>query len=342
MVTAARTQSRKLYYNQAVEEFRQKRFDPAYLIYGEEILLTDNLLRLIKENFLEKPEPEINLFTRYASEEGADAVLSLGAGMGLFSQKKLIILKEANALSSNELKRLRQFLLSPNPDILLVLQANIPNLYQSRLKKIENDLTTIQVFPLREAELLRFVKEEFARSGKQITDAAAQLLIFMVGNQMADLISQINHLVEYYSEQERIDAAEVEAVASTYVTQDVFQYVGYLAHKQFDKAIFVLHHLLESGVAAQQIIYHIQRHFTILWRIQGYWRSGIRQKETIARELNLFARYVPEYLAQSRKWSWNNLKKIMQFIKNADKQLKDNQISSKIVLDILSYQIINS
>ncbi len=333
---------RKLYYSQAVQEFRQKRFDPAYLIYGEEIYLTDKLLQLLKENYLEHPEPEMNLFVRYASEEGADAVISLGSGMGLFATRKLIILKEAALLNTEQLKRIQRFLHQSNPDILLVLQANMATLYQTRLKKLEGELTTIQVLPLKPAELHQFLKEEFARYGKKLTEPAAELLLFMVGNQLADLMTQINHLVQYYSEQEIIDVPQVEAVASIYVTQDVFEFVRYLASRELDKAIFVLHNLLDSGVAPQQIFYHIHRHFTILWRIHGYFRSGIRQRETIGRELNIFSRYVQEYLDQSRKWSWKSLTKIQKLLKNADNQLKDNQISSKIVLDMLSYQIINS
>lgn len=331
-----------MYYQQALQAIQKGHFDPAYLIYGDEFFLVDNLIRLFKEKFLGKPDPELNFFVRYASEEGADAVLSLGAGMGLFANKKIILLKEAQALKKSDIDRLIKFLSKPAPDTLILLQSPVTSLYQTRLKKLEPLVTSIQVLPLRPADLKNFIREEFTRQGKSISDEAVELLLFMVGPQLADLMVQINHLVNYFSEKATIETTDVEEVASVYVTQDVFQLNRLMGNKEKEKAFFVLHNLLDSGIAPQQILYQIQRHFSILWRIQGYYRSGMHNNEAIARELNIFSRYFPEYAAQSRKWKPESLKKIVSLLKNADKQLKDNQMTSKIILDILSQQILNS
>lgn len=332
----------KLYYQQAMKEIEASRIAPVYLLYGEEIFLAENLIDQIKRKFLDKIDPELNFFVRYANEEGVDPVISLGAGLGLFSERKLIILKEAQALKKADIDRLIKFIEKKPPEIELILQSSVATLYQTRLKALENRVTTVQLLPLRSAELSKFIISEFGKYQKQVTPDAVDMLIFLVGAQLSDLMVQINNISQYFAEKEKIDVPEVEQIASVYVTQDVFELARMVGEKNTEKAVFILQNLLGSGVAPQQILYQLQRHFSLIWRIQGYYRSGMKNRDAIARELRLFPRYFSEYEAQSRQWNSSRLRRIFQLLYQADRDLKDSSVNPQIVLDILIYQIINS
>ncbi len=335
-------QNRTIYYQQAMKEIEQGQIAPVYLLFGEEYLLGDNILKRLQEKYLGRTDAELNYFVRYGSENGVDAILSLSGGMGLFSSKKLLVLKEAEGIKQADLDRLGHYLEKPAADICLVLIANATSLYQSRLNKISKWVTAINLLPLRASELDPFVQSEFRKFGKTITGEAAEMLLFLVGHQLSDLKMQINNVAQYFAGKETLEAEDVEKIAGVYVTQDVFELNRLIGGKKTDKAMFVLHNLLESGVSPQQILGQLQRHFSLVWRIQGYYRSGIKSRDVIAKALKIYPKYYTEYAEQARLWPPARVQKIFQLFHDADFRLKDSGSDPKIVLDILSYRIINS
>ncbi len=330
-----------MYYDQVIREIRQGRLARVYLLFGPETLLADKLVHSIQEKFLGKVEREINYFVRYATETPLDEIISLTGGMGLFANKKLLLLREVQVLKKNDLDRLQKIMERLPAEICLILQTNITNLYQSRLKALQGRVLVVNLLPLRDEQLREFVKEEFRKRGKQISASAVNMLIFMVGNQLSELIMQIQQIAQYYQEKTNLEESDIEKIASVYVTQDVFTYNNYLAERNMEKALFVLHNLLDSGVSPQQILAQLQRHFTLLWKIQGYYRSGKRDAYTIARELNIYSRYFPQYEKQAQKWRTENLLQILKELQKVDLQLKDSGVNAQNVLDLLNFKIIN-
>ena len=329
-----------IYYQQALREIQNGQIQPFYLLFGEEHLLAENLIKKIKTAFLTETEPELNYFVRYATEGTADEIIALSAGMGLFSQKKLLILKEADALKQKELERLSKLFKQPQDDIRLVIQTSIPSLYQSRLKKIETLVTVVNLLPLKPDELKNFVSEEFQKFGKQVNSEAIEMLIFKVGNQLSDLMLQIGHVCDYFGEVSLIDIKHIEQVVGIYATQDVFELSRLIGNKEYQKASAVLTNLIGSGISSQYILSQLLRHFIALWRIHGYLRAGISRTDSLANKLKIYYKYVDEYKEQAKNWETSRLLRVFQFIKEADRELKNNTLEPQIILDMLNYRII--
>jgi DNA polymerase-3 subunit delta len=330
-----------IYYQQASRDVQKGDIKPFYLLFGEEQLLAEKLIHKIKSVFLSEVEPELNYFVRYATEGTSDEIINLSSGMGLFSQRKLLVLKEADALKQKELERISKLFEQPQNDIRLVMQTGIASLYQSRLKKIEDSVTVVNLLPLKPEELKNFVSDEFQKSGKQINPEAVELLIFMVGFQLSDLLLQISHVCDYFAENQSIDVKQIEQVVGIYATQDIFELSRLIGHKDYRKASVVLANLIGSGISSQYILSQLIRHFTALWRIQGYLRAGISRTDALANKLRIYYKYVDEYKEQARHWKTSGLMQVFQFIKEADRELKNSTLEPQIILDMLNYRIIN-
>jgi DNA polymerase-3 subunit delta len=333
---------KRFYYQQAIKEIEGGIVRPAYLLFGEEYLLAEKLINKIKEVFLKKVEPELNYFIRYAGEEGTDKVISLGAGSGLFSEKKLILFREVHSLKQSEVERLIKFIEKMSADICLILHSSNPSLYQTKLSQLDNFLATVNLLPLRAEELNQFVRSEFRKAEKEITDEALDLLLFYVGSQLSDLTQQIDNINQYFADKKTIDVQEVEQVAAVYVTQDIFEYNRQLVSGNFDKSILILSNLLDSGTSPQYVVSQLFRHFTILLQIKGYHRSGIRNPDKISQELKIYSKYYREYEAQSNLWKYSSILSVMTFLSQTDIDLRNSTADPKIILDMLSRQILNS
>jgi len=330
-----------IYYPQALRDIQNAKIAPLYLLFGEELLLAENLIKKIKSAFLGEVEPELNYFVRYATENGSDEIITLSSGLGLFSRKKLIILKEADSLKQKDLDRLSHIFKNPPDNIVLILQTPIASLYQSRLKKLEDSMAVVHILPLKADELKNFVRDEFQKNGKQITDDAVEMLIFMVGNQLSDLLVQIGHIYDYFGKETVYDIKHVETVAGVYATQDVYELSRLIANEEYHKAAMVLSSLSGSGMSPQYILNQLLRHFTALWRMQGFLRAGVTRTETLASQLKIYYKYVEEYKTQLKNWKPARLMRVVQFLKDVDRELKNNTLEPQIILDMLNYRIIN-
>ncbi len=328
-------------YKQVLEEINNTKIRSAYLMFGEENQLADDLITKIKNKFLLKPESEINFFVRFVSDQGVDEIISLGSGMSLFSEKKVILLKEAELIKQTDLERLTKFLSKNLEGICIILHTILSNLNQSRLKSLDEKLTLINLSPLGIDELKNFIVNEFDKYGKEVTTHAIDSLIFLVGNHLSDLIGQINIICQFYMDSKIIDVSEVENIASTYATHDVFKLNRYIATRDYGKASFILLHLLESGISPQQIISQLFRHYSILWKLLGLSRFKISDSAILAKELKIYRKYLAEYKVQSRMWNLSSINRALKLIYEADKTLKSSTVEPQIVLDLLSHEIIN-
>jgi DNA polymerase-3 subunit delta len=228
------------------------------------------------------------------------------------------------------------------PEICLIFHTSNSSLYQTRLNQLEHLMTSVNLLPLRTNDLNQFVRDEFRKAGKEISNDALELLLFYVGSQLTDLTLQINNIVQYFSDKNKIDSPEVEQVAAVYVTQDIFEYNRQLVSGNFEKSILILSNLLDSGVSPQYIVSQLFRHFTILWRIKGFHRSGTRNPEKISQELKIFSKYYREYEVQSNDWKFTGILSVLNLLSQTDVDLKNSTTDAKIILDMLSRQILNS
>ncbi|MFZ0390881.1 MAG: DNA polymerase III subunit delta [Calditrichia bacterium] len=332
---------RRIYYQQAIREIGAGKIEPAYFLYGEETLLADNLIQRLRQEFIGEIDRELNYFVRYATESGLDAVFNLGAGMGLFSDKKMVILREAQVLKKEEVKKLIHFLDRMEKNICLILHGNITSTYNTRLKPLEDHIKSVHLLPLRQNEIKDFIVTEFKKFGKETVPDAIDMLHFLVGNQLTDLRTQIATISHYHEDKELIEVADIEKIAGVYVTQDIFEYNRLLAERMPEKALFLLHHLLESGVSGQQFISQLLRHFSIMWCIQGFQRSGTYKRDLAMKTLAIYPKYFSQYETQSKNWQKEEIEKVFYWLYDAEKSLKSAHSDPKIALDILTYRVIN-
>ena len=79
---------------------------PVYLIHGEEGYFIDELLKLA-ERIIPEADRDFDLYTMYAPQVEPDSVLDACRRYPMMSPRQVVILKEAQSVGANYLKRLR-------------------------------------------------------------------------------------------------------------------------------------------------------------------------------------------------------------------------------------------
>ena len=329
------------YYQQAVSEISAGKFYPAYFIFGEETYLIDDLIGKIANGFLGDPQKEMNFYIRYAPDTPLDEILALASGGGLFSAKKAIIYKSFQNLRNPNLKTLTAYLANPNPDICLVVIAQTDSTNKSKFKTLRNMMVAINVLPLREAALVRFIQDEFKTYKKKITTEAVQTLLYLVGDKIHELKMEILQVVNLHHDKEIIEPRDIESVVGIHVTQNVFELTRAIAQKKLEKSLFIMHNLLEKGENPGSIMFFLLRHINMLWKIRGFYQSGIKNDKMIQEGLKIYARQFSEYRRELPHWKASQLFAAIKLLNESDHELKSNLMTPRLVLDRLVFRLVN-
>jgi len=314
------------YYRQITDSLKKGQVAPAYFIYGDESYLIDSLIEV---------EKEINYYLRYAPDNSLDEVVALTAGSGLFSEKKVIVFKDYQNLRNPNSQNLLKYLANPDPNICLIIVARVDSVNQAKYKSLQGSSWFVNVLPLREAELEAFIKEEFAAFGKTVSTESVRTLMYLVGEKIHDLKTEIAQVANYYKDQTEVKPDDIERIVGVYVNQNVFELTRAIAEKNMEKSLFILHNLIERGENPGTVLFFLLRHIMMLWKIRGYHQSGIKNERTIQDGLKLFSRQYAEYARELPRWKMDQLIKAIAIVDESDRLLKSSQMPPLLILDTL-------
>ena len=331
-----------MYYSQAIAELKKQIVHPVYFIFGEESYLIDDLIEKIGEAFIGKQQKEINTFIRYANETSLDELLALTAGGGLFSDKKLIIYKDFQHLRNPKLDDLLKYLTNPAAENCLIIVARIDNANQSRYQKIQELAVSVNALPLQANDLKRLVQKEFQQFNRSIDNEAIDTLLYFVGDKIHDLKSEIQQIVNGLPHKNVITSEDVESFVGSHGNQNIFELTRAIAQRKIDEALFILNNLLEKGENPVGILHMLIRHLSILWKIKGFKASNEYNESVIQNKLRIYPKHFKEYAVESNQWSRQQLQNAIQLLKACDVELKSGNLSDKVILDRLVFQLVAS
>ncbi|NOX36661.1 MAG: DNA polymerase III subunit delta [Calditrichaeota bacterium] len=327
-------------YKETLAEIQQGNVRPGYFVFGEEPYLMDHLLEQLALKFLGEPQREINYFLRYAPDTPMEEVVALLTGGGLFSSKKLVVYKDVQQLRTQKFQHFLHYMDHPPADLCLVLVART-GAPSRKFQPLMEKFFTVEIQTPGTDELMAFIQGEFRRLGKRVDTPAVQTLLYHVGERLHDLQMEIVQIANYFQEKDVITAEDVEQIVGIHINQTVFDLTRLIAQRDQEKALFTMRNLLAKGESPQSILYFLIRHFMMLWKIHGYYKSGIRDDREIQERLKLYRSHYQAYKQQVSHWTFGKIIRAFQKIKWADQQLKSSQMPPDLILDILVLQLIN-
>lgn len=110
--------------NQSFQEIKQsiarQQLAPIYVLSGEEGYFIDELCSDF-ESLIPESERDFNFYTLYAQEITAESVMATCMRFPMMSERQVVILKEAQALRTDQINRLQGYATKPNPTTVLVV-----------------------------------------------------------------------------------------------------------------------------------------------------------------------------------------------------------------------------
>lgn len=231
----------------------QKKIEPCYLVQGEDILLYDKALELIKDACNLQLE-EFNFIKFDEDSFNGDAVIDTLQTLPMGSEKKIVLLKNITKLSEDFKKKLIAYLKNPVLSSCLVI-FDFFNKFDFIISE------KVSAKRLDEKSLAEIIEKEITDSGKLIKKDAVELLI----SYCCDYYSLIHNELQKLKSCNRdvIETRDIENMVTREVEYTVFELTEALSKKDADKAVSLLNLMDKDTKTFSLIANHFRRLFFV-------------------------------------------------------------------------------
>jgi DNA polymerase-3 subunit delta len=296
---------------------------PLYYLYGDEGYLVERAVKAAIDHLVPTDMRDFNLNVYYGNESSGEEIVASAQTLPMLAEWRVVLVKNADKLSAASLDALTPYVLDPSPSTCLIMQGDKidqrKKIYSEWKKKGE----LVEFRRLYENQLLPFLRTEAANLGKKFEPAAAEMLLYLSGNNLKELASQIEKASLHAGGKDTIDVADVKAVVSDTRVDSVFELANSLGDKDIDKALRNLNALLEDGEAPLLILAVLARHFRQIWKVRE-----LLEKKTPGNEIGKTAGINPYFfqgiMRQAKNYTVPDLKKVFQRFFELDMALKSS------------------
>lgn len=255
-----------------------------YVFHGEEAYLRGFYLGELKKAILPPGLEDFNHHTAQGKECSLDWLAQAVDYLPMMSERTLVEVTDWDIFSvpKDQQKRWLEFLKDiPEYCCLVFVYDLLPYKAdgRSKLAALLKEKGAVVNFQRQEqGDLTDWIARRFKAAGHTIDTEDARYLIFLCGDLMNNLVSEIGKIVAYASHP-RVTREDIDAVAIPIIDAVVFQMTDAMARKDFDKAASVLADLLHSQEAPVMVLSVMGKYFRQLYTARLCLDRGVSRNQ---------------------------------------------------------------
>ncbi len=313
-------------------DIKNGRFQPVYLLYGEE--------RYLKKQYKDKLRnalcaAEDNMNNHFFEGKGIPVgeVIDLAETMPFFADRKVIFLEESGLLKAGG-EQMAEYLGNQNETTVLIFVESEIDKRSKLYKTISAKGCVVEFTQQDENTLKKWIAGLLAKEGKKITENTVQLFLTKTGSDMENIHGELEKLICYCMDREVVTAEDVEIICTTRVTSHIFDMVDAIADKKRTRALELYYELLALKEPSMRILFLIARQCNILLQVKAMKNKGFGNKE-IASAIGVPPFAVGKYAAQAAKFKSAVLRKAVANCVEAEEAVKTGRMNDVMSVEIL-------
>lgn len=300
----------------------QRKIESCYLVQGEDILLYDKALELIKKaNDIQLED--FNFITFDEDSFNADAVIDACETLPMGSEKKLVLLKNITKFNEPFKKKLKEYLNKPVDTTCLVI-FDFFNKFDFIISE------KVSAKRMDDKSLKGMIVAELKSHNKTITEPACQELIESCCNYYSLIKNELEKLVS--CDDEEIDVKTINKMVCKETEFTVFELTDALSKRDSERAISLLNLMEKDTKTFSLILNHFRRLFFVAV-------SNMEDKE-LAEMLQVKEFAITKAKSLSKNFSKLQLKNIYELLNDVDFFIKSGQMQIENALYYLIFSIL--
>jgi DNA polymerase-3 subunit delta len=322
------------------DAIKRRFFDGAYFITGEDEYQKDDAVRQLIDASLEPALRDFNLDTRRATDLDAETLGVLLSTPPMMSDRRVIVLRDVNALKKDARKALDQYLKTPASDLLLIMTAAAGTKADTGLSA---SATGLEFNLLTGDRIPKWISHHATTElGIRITEPAIELLQAAVGSDLHQLAGELDKLVSYVQGRgDEIGEDAVAAIVGVRRGETQADLLDAVADRNVARSLELVPHVLaQPKTTAVSVVMALSTQMlAISWgraRLdEGLSRARLAQeyfdllKETGAFTGRSWGSATAVWARAAERWSREALDRALDSLLEADVALKESRVSSE-------------
>jgi DNA polymerase III subunit delta len=313
----------------------QGSISPVYVFTGDQIYLIEKAVSLLKESTL-GPTEDINYVVFHGDTATGNEIADTASTYPMFTEKKLVVVKNAQKLKTGDLEILDSYIASPCGSTCLALVF-----LEGKKPKLKNKKRALFFdFSLDRGDTLSSTTAIAGSLGYELTRRGAETLISLVGEDLQDIQNELMKLSLYSLGKKKIDEADIKALTKKSSFENVFSLINAISKRNKRQALGVLSELEARGEEPLSVLGRISWRFRQIWKCKELVDKKVPKAEILkSMKMSSGAFY---YLSEDqKKFSYGDIVRIMSALGECDKKLKisyasKNHTLTKLVLELCS------
>ncbi len=230
-----------------LEDDRETPLKPIYVVYGDEDFLKRQVLLKLRQRCFGDDEESLGWSLLAGEKADFAEVRDELSTLGFLSEHRLVQIDQADGFVTKFRAQLEKYVTDPSARGILVLDVKTW-LSSTRLAKLIPTNATL-VCKAPQAYKLPDWCARWARSshGKQMSTAAAKLLVELIGAEMGLLDQELAKLTAYVGSASKIEADDVDRLVGNSRTESTWKIFDFIGSGRMDEALHLLDKLLDQG-----------------------------------------------------------------------------------------------
>ena len=314
---------------------------PVIFIYGGEPFLRQKMLRQIEGAVLSPGSEDFNRQVFHAKGLAVEQVIETAMTYPAFAEKRLVVIKDAHALTASDLDDLLPYILKPAPETCLVFSGDKVDSRRKFFQTLKKNDALVELKPLTEWQIPSFIRNHLDGLGFTITGDALSLFVSRIGSGLHEVMTELEKLSLYAGKARLIDVSDIQAVVSNVRAENIFEIGNAVGQQHPGKALFLGRHLIADGEAPLKILSLLSRHYRQLWKARELQVAG-RSPAEIAKGAGVPSFVVEGLITQGRRYSRKDFRRAFKLFVEADLAMKSSGSRPEVVLENLLLKLADS
>jgi DNA polymerase-3 subunit delta len=328
---------------------KARQFSPVYFLEGEEPFYIDAIADLIEEHALQDFEKEFNQSILYGKDVDISRVISEAKRFPMMADKQVVIIREAQDIkdldktltttqgkSKIEYNLLEEYIKNPQPTSVLVFCYKYKKIdaRKSLSKSIRKYCAYINSEKLKDYQLASWLDNYCKQEKIGITQKANALLCEYLGNDLQKISNEISKLLLNKAGNRNIDENDVQTNIGISKDYNVFELQNALFTKDVLKSNRIVLYYSQN-TKEHPLVLVLSFLFGAFSKLLLLHSLADKSESSVASALKIHPFISKDYIAASRKYSFEKCVRIISYLREADAKGKGVDVNEIDVYDNL-------
>ena len=265
-----------------LKDLKKGKIKPVYLLQGEEDYFIDQACHFFEHELLPEAERDFNLSVYYGKDADPAEVMNACRRYPMFSEKQVVILKEAQSMRKPDLARFESYLgdvMDTTVFVVTYKNGKIDGrLKLNQLFKKKGEVLTVK--RIYDNQLPGWINSYVKAQGYTITEKACVLLASHIGTDLSVQTNELGKIFINLPQGERIDETVVEKYVGISREYNVFEFQNALGARDVPRLMRMLRYFEGNPKAAPMqlllpVVYNFFSKTELLLRMPGKARGEL-------------------------------------------------------------------